>query len=261
MSLDQRIQILETINQKFYEVYANDFDDTRQYAWQGWKQIIQYIHQHQLLKDNFNCLDLGCGNGRFLSFLIDQITQNHFVPMHNYLGLDRAEGLLAHAQTRIDHPLILSENLNTDIQFQHWDWAQSTLSSNHHFDLICMFGVLHHIANENRRSELINTWSDHLNQGGLLCVSIWDFASSEKGRKAILPWDETAIRHGILPQDREEGDFFLGWQGKSSYPRFCHFVSEQEELRLRQSLSPKLRHLISLSPTTEMNRYLIFQKA
>ncbi len=261
MDLEQRVHILEKINAVFYEVYADTFSHTRQYAWQGWKEVLQEIQVQDtdnLLHHDCRILDLGCGNGRFLSFLIEQIHQKKWHALHQYLGLDRSLGLLEYAQQRIepdlDHTMVIA--------FKHWDWQidLQNVIDQQKYHIICMFGVLHHIANYQRRVDYLKKFAACLANDGYLCVSIWDFGAQSKGLNAALDWDQTATRFGLDAQLKEEGDYFLGWQGNGDFPRYCHYLSLEEEGKLIEDLAPVLTHITSLSPSSEMNRYLLFKK-
>ena len=53
------------LNNRFYKTVATDFSATRQMPWAGWDRLLPFLP-----KEAIDILDLGCGNGRFLSFLI-----------------------------------------------------------------------------------------------------------------------------------------------------------------------------------------------
>ena len=84
------IKKLNKINLDFYNTTAKDFNESRQYFWQGWNSIIKYLDHFNKLK----LLDLGCGNARFFQFLIKNIPNKNI----NYVGVDNNNELLGFAQ-------------------------------------------------------------------------------------------------------------------------------------------------------------------
>ena len=58
------------LNKKFYAEISKDFSDTRSSYWKGWNNLLPYIKEI-FLNRNLFVADLGCGNGRFYSFLDD----------------------------------------------------------------------------------------------------------------------------------------------------------------------------------------------
>ena len=77
---------LAELNRAFYAKFADDFARTRR----GWPPGFERILPH--LRPAANVLDVGCGNGRLLAFLIERGWRGR------YLGLDSSAGLLAEAE-------------------------------------------------------------------------------------------------------------------------------------------------------------------
>ena len=50
---------------KAYNSFAKDFSSTRHYQWKEFERLSETV------PDKGNILDLGCGNGRLYTFLID----------------------------------------------------------------------------------------------------------------------------------------------------------------------------------------------
>src|SRR5579859_7793821 len=126
----QTIRQLNQLNQQFYEQVAADFSQTREQPWSGWQQLIPLLQE----KQPQNILDLGCGNGRFGEFLQNQL------PNFQYKGVDKNKNLLQIAKSHLP-----------DATFSQVDIVESSLENSlanqitDKYDLITLFGVLHHI--------------------------------------------------------------------------------------------------------------------
>src|SRR5690349_758474 len=81
------IRRLNQINREFYRITADSFDQSRQHAWAGWEQLLEY------LKPPLSVLDVGCGNGRFGLFLAEALSGDIL-----YLGVDSSPILLERAK-------------------------------------------------------------------------------------------------------------------------------------------------------------------
>jgi SAM-dependent methyltransferase len=69
---DKSAQI-NLLNKDFYEIIADSFDTSRQFAWTGWLELWQDYLQQDLESGVFKVLDLGCGNARFYDFLRERL--------------------------------------------------------------------------------------------------------------------------------------------------------------------------------------------
>ena len=63
------VQSLNEINAQFYASIGKYFDETRQQYWQGWDQVLDHTFP---TPRPLSVLDIGCGNGRFSSFLANK---------------------------------------------------------------------------------------------------------------------------------------------------------------------------------------------
>jgi ubiquinone/menaquinone biosynthesis C-methylase UbiE len=68
-----------------YNQIAEGFSETRQFPWKDFECFKAYY------RPNFAVLDLGCGNGRLLTFLENE-------GFKSYLGLDQSAELLKQAK-------------------------------------------------------------------------------------------------------------------------------------------------------------------
>ena len=80
----------------------------------------------------------------------------------------------------------------------------------------------------------------HVKPGGVLSVSFWDFGAHAKWDKKKLDWQSICAEFKINEAHLEPGDFLLGWSGQTDTPRYCHWVSREEEERLNRDLMESL---------------------
>jgi SAM-dependent methyltransferase len=206
---DRTAQYLNALNAAFYARHAASFDDTRQSAWAGWERLTPH------LKPGMHVWDAGCGNGRFARFLADRLgTAFH------YHGTDSSPDLLARARAALaDMP---------GVSFARHDLLTDPLPDAV-FDLIALFGVLHHVPGAVRRAGLVRALADRLTPGGLLVFTSWRFDAYPRFRARIVPW--AAVDAGF-PLDLEPGDHLLDWQHEAGTPRYCHAVDDAEHAAL-----------------------------
>ncbi len=221
----QTISTLNQLNQTFYQTVAQDFSNTRNYSWPGWEKLLPSITELLKNKKTIRVLDLGCGNGRFALFLAQ-----HFAGQIDYLGLDSDEQLLSIAQKKLS-----DQNIKT--KFEQFDLVENLLNQQltdkltEKFDLIVMFGVIHHLPALQLRQQLMSSLNSLLNHDGLLIFSCWQFAKDERFKDRVV--DPKNLK--IDPQNLEHNDYILDWkQGQTAY-RYCHFVDEQELANLTNS--------------------------
>src|SRR3990172_2483684 len=93
---DSTIRRLNDINRRFYEVTADEFDQTRGAFWPGWEELLAYL-KHEPGAEAFSVLDVGCGNGRFGVFLSERLGRRI-----DYHGVDSNPALLAHARQALE---------------------------------------------------------------------------------------------------------------------------------------------------------------
>jgi tRNA (uracil-5-)-methyltransferase TRM9 len=217
----------------FYDHYSQAWDVSRSAPWPGWQQSWQLISQE--LPANFSCLDLGCGNGRYLKFLLTQTPK-----LGEYLGLDISRGLLNIASGRFEA---------ANIEFQQRDLSQPW-ELDRKFDLVSAIAVLHHIPTQEQRVQFIESAANSLQPGGLLLFSIWDF------------WQDSATPGRIAkPQGQTgPGDYWLSWSAAKEKLRFAHAFSEQELSELLEASGMELLQKFSADgKNAKLNQYYILK--
>jgi SAM-dependent methyltransferase len=237
----QTVEALLAVNRRFYRERAFEFSRTRERPWPGWAEILE--RAGDLLPERPRVLDVGCGNGRFARFLEESLGRPF-----DYCGIDESPLGLAEARRRL--PALV---------FVEKDFLQEPLPEGE-FDLVALFGVLHHVPGRANRLRLLTRLSAVLAPGGLLAFSLWRFDRYERFQKKIVPWDEFSSRTGIEidPSDLEPGDHMLTWGGAPPAFRFCHAMSGEEEVELANGLPLEL--VAEFDAGIEPNRYYVFRR-
>lgn len=231
------------LNQKFYLNFAASFHKTRQHPWTGWEQLVAFLHMDMDL-----AVDVGCGNGRFFSFLEGE----NYLPKRA-IGIDIDNFMLSQVRSRFSkYP---------GYAFFQADCIRNlpvTLESliKEKADLITAFGLWHHIPSYELRLENLRHLSSHITDEGIVGVSLWQFAEDPSySHKLVLP-SVAADKVGIQVDDFEPGDYFLGWQQDEQALRYCHSFNDEEIDRLATDLGLPYRVLVG-SGNDRTNRYLV----
>ncbi len=213
---------LAKLNNAFYAGFAGDFARTRR----GWPLGFERILPH--LRPAANVLDVGCGNGRLLTFLTERGWHGH------YLGVDGSAGLLAAAEDSIvPGPMQISADTNAHAQRSSTPGDGPTESLFRLADLlnpqwtvtvggfapdaIACLAVLHHIPGAAHRARLVAECAELLAPGGTLIVSVWQFLGSPRLRARLLPWSTV----GLSNEDVDPGDYLLSWGKGAAGHRYC----------------------------------------
>jgi SAM-dependent methyltransferase len=244
-------ETLSRINRRFYLRHATTFDNSRRAPWPGWNTLLTRLNPTEWPAGKaLRVFDAGCGNGRFGHFL----ATNWSGPVA-YLGLDSSAELLGAASrslaSKLSNPRLgLVDLMGT---------TESCLAGDEVFDLVVLFGVLHHIPAETARLALLRRLIRHLAPGGLLAVSVWRFDRDPRLAQKTVGWDELESFE-VDPKELETGDHLLTWAGDRLFPRYCHLTGEKEIDRLVEALSlPKPYRFADDGSSRDRNHYLLFQ--
>lgn len=191
---------------------ANDFDESRARPWPGWVKLLDYIGS------DLRVLDLGCGNGRLGVYLAERI--------QHYTGVDNNAFLLGQASaslTQIPHTLIQADVLEA-------------IDLNPPYDLIAVFGVMHHVPSFERRRQLIVQQRGMLAPKGILALTFWEFYKQERFRERIVDWQDDRVPPMYHDLELEPGDYLLDWRQGAYALRYCHHVADDERARLLADL-------------------------
>lgn len=219
---DATIRRLNEINRRFYAVVADDFDTTRGKPWPGWRRLLPHIQRLQAAP--LRLLDVGCGNGRFGLFVARETTRDI-----GYHGVDNNPALLDHARAA------LAGLPNFHATLEARDIITGGLPDGA-YDLVALFGVLHHIPGAANRQALLRALADRVAPGGLLAFAAWRFYDYARFRERVVAWPD-----GLTV---EPGDYLLDWRRGANALRYCHHVNDDE-----------LAALVAASGLTEVTRY------
>ncbi len=251
------IRTLNLLNKEFYQKTSTHFDSSRRFFWAGWEQLITYI-QPLISGNELKVLDIGCGNGRFGEFLAKNFLNTKIL----YTGIDNDDSLLNAAQSRLnllEHKNLFPSFKNTDIVEALLDDSFLANISNSSYDLVVIFGVLHHIPSIELRKKLLHAASAKLRNGGVLTVTAWQFLDSPRLKNKIIKPENA----GIKSDDLENRDYLLDWQRGVEAIRFCHFINVQEIDALIKDLpnTKKIKQYRSDGKEGTLNNYLVLEKS
>jgi len=243
------INQLDQLNQRFYKIVAPVFSRTRKQPWAGWYKLQPFL-QSIAHKDSIKIVDVGCGNARFARFLKAENPDLTF----EYLGLDTNSFLLLEAEKELKSLTITHQLKQVNIVGRLLS-KENILTET--YDLITVFGVLHHVPSQKLRKEFFLSLYNSLAPGGVLVLTFWQFAANPKWQKRALSPNKV----GILDEDLETGDYLLDWQKESTAVRYCHSVDEEEIKQLLLVASEaKVTRFEADGPKNTENLYLVITK-
>ena len=149
-----------------YEVYdkiSAHFCETR---YKPWPQVSEFLNS--LEKDSY-VLDIGCGNGKYLS-----VNENL-----KTFGTDRSGNLLSIAKEKnANSQFFIADSLKLPIRTESFDAAIS-------------IAVIHHFSNELLRIQALREIFRIVKKGGLILVYVWAMEQKEKKfteQDNFVPW-------------------------------------------------------------------------
>ncbi len=204
------LAVLLELNRRFYGEHALEFSATRQQPWQGWRHLLQRFEGERA---ELSILDLGCGNARFASACDRQL-----VCAWRYHGIDGSKGLIEEARGRLETLGSVGFELKAADLFE-----SKTFPARSRFDLVTLFGVMHHVPGKERREELLSRAAACVAPDGLLAVSFWQLGDSPQLMERTVKPTAVGLEAGALSAQ----DHLLSW-GDGGAVRYCHHCDLEE---------------------------------
>lgn len=273
---DQTVRALDAVNRRFYERHGAEFSATRGAPWPGWRRAcdaaLRTAPEAPRRSAPARVLDLGCGNARFAFALQDAAAAAG--RGIEYFGLDRSLRLLEHARAA------LGERFSHSWTLARWDvlepgtipaaLAAAPAASSREppappdgFDLVAVFGLLHHVPGSGHRRRLVREAFDAIRPGGTLALAAWQFDDDERFLERCVPPEE-ARRRGFLASASgplEGGDRLLRWGGSESEAlRYCHHTSPEELAALLAGLPARIETFRSDGLSGRLNLYALARR-
>ncbi len=245
---DATIRRLNRINQDFYRTTAEEFDQTRGAPWPGWERLLPHVRALAPGRA-LSVLDVGCGNGRFGVFLAGKLARSGTrpAPSLRYHGLDFDPALLEKARQA------LSGLPQVEPRLERRDIVEHPPDSGR-YDLVVLFGLLHHVPGFRRRAALLRALAGRLAPGGVLAFACWRFYEYARFRARVVPWPED------LAGRVESGDYLLDWRRGARALRYCHYVDDAEHAALVAATGlPEVETYRADGRSGDANRYSILR--
>jgi tRNA (uracil-5-)-methyltransferase TRM9 len=240
---------LNALNQAFYAAIAPEWSDSRRHPWPGFERVLG-LWAPAAGGVEKRVLDVGAGDGRFAPLLQHALVGRPF----EYLGIDANEQLLAHARGR---------GLGPHLRFARADFLEdeSALPSGP-FELVVLFGVLHHVPSFERRRQLLNALAQRVAPGGLFAVTFWRLDRDPRFDTRLRSFADYNARASepIDEADLEPGDTLLSW-GDRDVLRYCHFPDAREtETLITATGLPVLARFDADGRGDALNEYVVFKR-
>lgn len=205
------VELLLSLNHKFYQTFALQFAQTRHRLQPGVRRILPDLLQAR------SVLDLGCGNGE----LARQLLSHQYSGL--YLGLDFSTILLEQAQAQLAEEARFHFH-QADLSKPDW----INLLPREIWERVVAFAVLHHIPGEELRVCILRQVRKIIDPNGRFILSNWQFLNSPRLRARVQTWDQI----GLNPSDVDEGDYLLDWRFGGEGLRYVHHFHVDELNRL-----------------------------
>lgn len=239
-------QQLNQLNRDFYQTVAESFSATREQPWSGWQWLAEA--DRQTVSNAASVADVGCGNGRFGSFIAPLLASPQ-----EYLGIDSNQQLLQNAYDHVGYLFKKVSLIQSDIVQE--DLAEKLAMSNP--DIIAVFGVFHHLPTQVSRRQFLQSLKEIIgdDESKSIWLSTWQFTGNKNlMERAVSPKE---IGFTITEDDEwTENDYILDWRRDKKAYRYCHLTTTDEmtDLCEQVGLTIVATHQSS-NPGDKDNRY------
>lgn len=159
------------------------------------------------VREGERVLDIGCGNGLMVPFLLDR---GAF-----YVGVDIAENLTAIAEKRYEEAVQSGR-----ARFLRGE-ATELPAADSGFDVALSFAVLHHLPSAPLRRKFFAEIRRVLRPGGRVKITVWNLLNE---------WAREKFDIAMQLGNKTFGDVYIPWKGTGSMlvNRYVHQFSEEE---------------------------------
>jgi SAM-dependent methyltransferase len=204
------VERLLVLNRDFYREFAEPFVETRARPQEGFFTLLNHLPQSA-----GHLLDVGCGDGRFGRFALEQDLAAR------YTGLDFSAEMLQAARSLTEKGDFFQRDLS----------HSGFLDGFGKFDLISCLATMQHIPGRSNRVRLLAELAEHLAVDGRIVLSNWQFLDSERQRRKIASWLEAGLSEG----DVEVSDYLLTWKRNGKGFRYVAFIDDAETREMAET--------------------------
>ncbi|MDD2487588.1 MAG: class I SAM-dependent methyltransferase [Candidatus Gracilibacteria bacterium] len=179
---------METYN-SFSETFSNSRKNMK---WPEMEYFMDFIKTIPEIADNngkIQILDIGCGNGRLLNYLIPAGLDK------SYFGIDSSDGMISEAIREFP-----------DHKFELLDMTDLSGFDGEKFDMIFLIASFHHLKTLTERQEVLSHINGILRSGGFVFMTNWNLFS-----------EENSIRYKEITEGSGNFDIKIG-----EYMRYYH---------------------------------------
>jgi tRNA (uracil-5-)-methyltransferase TRM9 len=178
-----------------YNIIAEHFDETRYSLWEGVKSFLTN------LSSNSYILDVGCGNGKYLSVRKDDCYIYACDPCEKFVNI--AKNKHPHAEVIVANGLSLPYLDNS-------------------FDVVISIAVMHHLDTEYKRIQFLKEIKRVLKKDGKALITVWA---------------TTSVKNKWIKLNNKN-DYNVPWHMKNGdiYYRYYHLFEKDEIIRLTGSI-------------------------
>lgn len=228
---------LNKLNQDFYSAIADSFSDSRSVSWSdGWDKLTSHLIPAK------SVLDIGCGNGRFWQYLVENGYEL------SYKGVDSSSELIK-----------IAEENNPKVSFEVVDILADDFKVEQGVDFVTMYGVMHHMPTSKSRESLLTKISDGLDSEGVFVFTTWLFTDNPRLMKRSSKLSDFELsgldKTGF---DISDCDYILDWKiGDESYYRYAYDYIDQE---VREMIESAGLEYVQSFVADKYNKYWVCKK-